>query len=66
VDYYDKITNARRTPETPGANEVVMKVIPDEFNINSNIEFEVVKGKKNVFNYDIVTDFQPTAKKPKK
>ncbi|GHT44870.1 hypothetical protein FACS189454_03390 [Planctomycetales bacterium] len=39
------------------------KVIPDEFNVNSKIEFEVVKGRRNVFNYNIVTDYKPEPNK---
>jgi hypothetical protein len=60
LDYYDKRTNARRTAETGEADEMIMQVIPNEFNVNSNIEFEVIKGKRNIFNYDVITDFKPT------
>ncbi|MDR1289885.1 MAG: hypothetical protein LBK06_01640 [Planctomycetaceae bacterium] len=59
LDYYDKRTNARRTAETTGSDEMIMQVIPNEFNVNSNIEFEVVKGKRNIFNYNVITDFKP-------
>jgi ppGpp synthetase/RelA/SpoT-type nucleotidyltranferase len=60
LDYYDKRTNTRRTAEITEADEMIMQVIPNEFNVNSNIEFEVVKGKRNIFNYDVITDFKPT------
>ncbi|MDR1959284.1 MAG: hypothetical protein LBQ54_09640 [Planctomycetaceae bacterium] len=59
IDYYDKTTNLPITPETKPGNFYTVKVIPDDFNINSTIEFEVVAKKKNVFNYNIVTDDKP-------
>jgi len=37
-------------------------MIPPQFNDTSTLEFEVAKGKKNVFNYDIKTDYIPDTK----
>jgi hypothetical protein len=61
VDYYDKKTDKPVTAATLIGDTYMVKVIPDDYNANSKIEFEVVKGKKNVFNYDIVLppDFKP-------
>ncbi len=56
---FDKRTNTYATNETDIGHEYSVKLVPDEFNMGSKIEFEVLKGKKNVFNYDIVTDFKP-------
>lgn len=40
-------------------SEVPVDVLPPEFNKDSTIEFEVVAGENNVFNYDIKTDYIP-------
>lgn len=40
-------------------SEVPVDVLPPEFNKDSTIEFEVVSGANNVFNYDIKTDYVP-------
>ena len=39
--------------------EIPVDVIPSDFNTTSTIEFEVVAGKKNTFNYDIKTEYVP-------
>jgi hypothetical protein len=57
---YDTTTNLPATKETLDYNEYTMNIIPPEFNIDSFLEFEVIKGKKNIYNYDIVTSFKPT------
>ncbi|MDR2437829.1 MAG: hypothetical protein LBE12_00470 [Planctomycetaceae bacterium] len=56
---YDKTTNLPATKETRDYNEYTMSIIPPEFNVNSDLEFEVIKGKKNVYNYNIVTSLKP-------
>jgi hypothetical protein len=56
---YDKTTNTLATKETLDYNEYTMDIIPPEFNVNSSLEFEAVKGNKNVYNYDIKTSFKP-------
>ncbi|MDO5309711.1 MAG: hypothetical protein Q4G03_09540 [Planctomycetia bacterium] len=63
---FDKTTNTYATPETTMENELQMTLVPEEFNSASTIEFEVVQGKKNVFDYDIKTDFGPTDNTSKK
>ena len=40
-------------------NEVTVQLVPPEFNEKSTIEFEVVAGGGNVFDYDIKTDYVP-------
>lgn len=40
-------------------SEIPVDVVPPMFNRESTIEFEVVAGKKNIFNYDIKTDYIP-------
>jgi len=39
-------------------------LLPPEFNDNSAIEFEVVKSRKNVFDYNIETSFVPDTTPP--
>jgi hypothetical protein len=40
---------------------VLVNVLPEEFTTEkSRIEFNVTSGKKNIFNYDIVSDYKPT------
>ncbi|MDR3199762.1 MAG: hypothetical protein LBU34_17995 [Planctomycetaceae bacterium] len=56
---YDKTTNAPATKETLDYNEYTMDIIPPEFNVDSSLEFEVIKGKKNIYNYNIETPFKP-------
>lgn len=57
--YYDVKTGEPSTAETGDFDSVHVKAIPDDFNENSTLEFEVVAGKKNTFDYDIVTDYVP-------
>jgi hypothetical protein len=40
-------------------SEVPVDLVPPEFNKESKIEFEVVAGKNNNFDYDIKTDYVP-------
>lgn len=40
-------------------NEVTVNLVPPEFNEKSTIEFEVVAGGGNKFDYDIKTDYVP-------
>ena len=54
---FDKTTNDFADANTLMENEYQVALVPPEFNTDSTIEFEVVAKKKNVFNYDIVTDF---------
>jgi hypothetical protein len=66
VQEYDSGTNqplrklAAEGVRLEKGRKYLAKVIPDEFNVNSTIEFEVIKGKRNVFRYDIVTDYKPS------
>jgi len=39
-------------------------LVPPEFNEQSTIEFEVVEGKKNVFDYNIETSYVPDTSPP--
>ena len=56
---FDKTTGKIADNTLQFGNEVPVDVVPPEFNRDSKIEFEVVAGKDNVFNYDIVTDYVP-------
>lgn len=56
---YDKDTDQMRTVETPDWRCYAVQVIPDEFCKKSTIECDVLEGRRNTFNYDIVTDFVP-------
>jgi len=57
---YDKKTKAPVTPETAEGNEYFVTLVPPEFNKESKIEFEVVKGKKNVFDFDVKAELKTT------
>jgi len=57
--YYDMKTGQPSTPETGDFDSVRVPLIPTEFNDDTTLEFEVIQGKKNVFHYDIVTDYVP-------
>ena len=59
VDTFDRLTDTWRTAETPDGREYTVRIVPREYNENSTIEFEVVEGRRNVFNYNIVSDAQP-------
>lgn len=54
---FDRSTNDYADANTTMENEYQVVLVPAEFNSESTLEFEVVAKKKNVFNYDIVTDF---------
>ncbi|MGI6402218.1 MAG: hypothetical protein ACOX0A_08960 [Thermoguttaceae bacterium] len=54
---FDRTTNDYADAQTTMENEYQVTLVPPEFNTESDIEFEVVAGKKNVFNYDIQTNF---------
>ena len=60
---FDKKTGKPADNTVVFGNEVAVDVVPPEFNAESTIEFEVVAGKKNVFNYDIETDYEPAMPK---
>ena len=59
---YDRKTN-QPVPQDFGAREedkgYSVSMLPPDFNEKSNIEFEAVKGKKNVFDYNIETSYVP-------
>ncbi|MDR2169283.1 MAG: hypothetical protein LBP59_04000 [Planctomycetaceae bacterium] len=57
--YIDAKTGNPVSPQTDPADFVTLKILPDDFFNNSKIEFEVVAKKKNIFNYNIETDFKP-------
>lgn len=52
---YDKRTHKPITAETLEGDDYRVRLVPPEFNKESKIEFEVVKNKNNVFNYNIKT-----------
>ncbi|MEI7457877.1 MAG: hypothetical protein WCK15_00630 [Pirellula sp.] len=56
---FDKKTGKPADNTIQFGSEIPVDVVPPEFNKQSTIEFEVVAGKNNVFNYDIKTDFVP-------
>lgn len=58
---FDTKTSAPATSSTGDFDMVSVPLIPPEFNDESKLEFEVVAGKRNVFNYDVVTDYVPSA-----
>ena len=62
---YDGNTGEIATTESGDLNQYLVNYLPPEFNDRSQIEFEVVKGK-NVFDYNIETDFQPATSAPAK
>ena len=57
--YYDKRTNRPVTPQTGELDEYLVQLLPAKFNADSEIEFEVLAGRKNVFDYDVAADIQP-------
>ena len=59
--YYDIKTGEPSTEKTGDYDSVHISMIPPEFNDATTLEFEVVAGKKNAFDYDIVTDYVPDA-----
>lgn len=61
---FDRKTGKIADNQIQFGNEVTVELIPPEFNEESTIEFEVVSGGSNVFDYDIKTDYEP--KMPKK
>jgi hypothetical protein len=64
TDLYNGQTGKSAAEEAiPEMMEVQVSILPPEFNKDSKIEFEVVRGKTNVFDYDIKTDFTPDIKK---
>ena len=63
---YDRKTGKLADNQIKEGDAIAVDLIPTEFNSNSKIEFEVVQGKKNVFNYDIVTDYVPEMPKGSK
>lgn len=50
---YDRKTKGPVGPATLDSDVYHIVLIPPKFNKDSTIEFEVVSGKKNVFDYDI-------------
>jgi hypothetical protein len=61
TQYYDIKTEEPSTAETGEFDNVHVNMIPKEFNDDLPLEFEVIPRKKNVFNFDIVTDYVPDA-----
>ena len=62
---YDKRTKAPIGPdfgndEGDDAFRYSVNFLPPDFNEKSTIEFEVVAGRKNVFDYNIETSYVPT------
>ncbi|MCL2119006.1 MAG: hypothetical protein FWH27_11325 [Planctomycetaceae bacterium] len=55
---YDRKTNKPVTAETLEGQDYRVTLVPPEFNKNSTIEYEVEKGKKNVFDYDVKAEIQ--------
>lgn len=55
---YDKTTQKPVTPQTLEGNDYRVNLVPEEFNKNSTVEFEVVAAKKNVFNYDVKAELK--------
>ena len=62
---YDRRTGAPATPEMTFGSEYTVRLVPPEFNENSTLEFEVVAGTKNVFDYDMITSFVPNTTPPR-
>ncbi|WP_372721480.1 hypothetical protein [Novipirellula sp.] len=56
---FDKKTGKQADNTIQFGSEVPVDVVPPEFNQQSTIEFEVVSGAGNVFDYDIKTDYVP-------
>lgn len=63
VANFDKTTGQPADNTVAFGNEVSVQMVPPEFNEKSTIEFEVVEGGENVFNYDIKTDYKPAMPK---
>ena len=63
---FDKSTGKIADSNIIFGNEVSVDLIPAEFNRDSKIEFEVVSGRANVFNYDVKTDYVPQMPKNSK
>ena len=57
--YYDTKTGEPATKESGDFDMVHVSMIPPDYNDKSAIEFEVVSGKKNIFDHNIVTDYAP-------
>ena len=55
---YDRKTNKPITAETGEGMDYRVTLVPPEFNKESQIEFEVVKDKKNVFEYDVKAEIK--------
>ncbi|RCS42191.1 hypothetical protein DTL42_20390 [Bremerella cremea] len=56
---FDKTTGEIGDHTMKFGNEITVAVVPPKFNEESKIEFEVVPGGNNVFDYDIQTDYVP-------
>ena len=50
--------------EPESSRSYFVSLVPPEFNKESTIEFEVVAGKKNVFDYNIETSYVPNTTPP--
>ncbi|MDR2756844.1 MAG: hypothetical protein LBC20_14185 [Planctomycetaceae bacterium] len=60
---YDSTTQQPATSQTDIVNFYNVSLLPDELTTEkSMLTFEVIKGKKNIFNYDIVTNYKPNTK----
>ena len=61
---YDKRTKKPVAPdyveEDLNKQSYYVALLPPDFNEVNTVEFEVVKGKKNVFDYNIETSYVPT------
>jgi len=57
--YIDGKTKGPVTAQTNQADIIMLKMLPNEFFTDSKIEFEVIAKKKNIFNYNIETNFKP-------
>lgn len=53
---FDTETDTYRTADTPDFREYTVQLIPEDYSKKNPVEFEVVAGKKNVFDYDVKTD----------
>jgi hypothetical protein len=59
---YDRKTETPATGKTGDFDFYPVMLIPPEFNTQTTLEYEVVAGKTNVYNYDIQTSFSPDTK----
>ncbi|MDR2761600.1 MAG: hypothetical protein LBB88_03255 [Planctomycetaceae bacterium] len=57
--YIDEKTGESVSAQTNSEDIITLQMLPNEFFTDSKIEFEVVVNKKNVFNYNIETDYKP-------